>query len=103
MQLAIPISRKGDPLFRQVYSGVRQAILSGALRPGERLPSTRDLAEQLGLSRTVVLLAYDHLLGRDSLPDKRVQAPSSPPGCHATWLRAPAASRACSYHASEKL
>jgi GntR family transcriptional regulator / MocR family aminotransferase len=62
MQLAIPISRKGDPLFRQVYSGVRQAILSGALRPGERLPSTRDLAEQLGLSRTVVLLAYDHLL-----------------------------------------
>jgi GntR family transcriptional regulator / MocR family aminotransferase len=62
MQLAIPISRKGDPLFRQVYSGVRQAILSGALRPGERLPSTRDLAEQLGLSRTVILLAYDHLL-----------------------------------------
>jgi maltoporin len=40
---------------------------------------------------------------RDSLPDKRVQAPSSPPGCHATWLRALAASRACSYHASEKL
>jgi GntR family transcriptional regulator/MocR family aminotransferase len=62
MQLAIPISREGDPLFRQVYSGVRQAILSGALRPGERLPSTRDLADQLGLSRTVVLLAYDHLL-----------------------------------------
>jgi hypothetical protein len=30
MQLAIPISREDDPLFRQVYSGVRQAILSGA-------------------------------------------------------------------------
>jgi GntR family transcriptional regulator / MocR family aminotransferase len=62
MQLAIPISRQGEHLFRQVYRGVRQAILSGALRPGERLPSTRDLAEQLGLSRTVVLLAYDHLV-----------------------------------------
>jgi GntR family transcriptional regulator / MocR family aminotransferase len=62
MQLAIPISRRGEPLFRQVYSGVRQAILSGALGPGERLPSTRDLAEQLKVSRTVILLAYDHLL-----------------------------------------
>ncbi len=62
MQLAIPISRPGEPLFRQVYRGTRQAILSGALCPGERLPSTRDLAEQLGVSRTVILLAYDHLL-----------------------------------------
>lgn len=62
MQLAIPISRRGGPLFRQVYSGVRQAILGGVIGPGERLPSTRDLAEQLGLSRTVILLAYDHLL-----------------------------------------
>jgi GntR family transcriptional regulator/MocR family aminotransferase len=41
---------------------MRQAILSGALRAGERLPSTRDLAEQLGISRTVVLLAYEQLL-----------------------------------------
>jgi GntR family transcriptional regulator/MocR family aminotransferase len=62
MQLVIPISRDGEPLFRQVYGGVRQAILNGAIAPGERLPSTRDLAEQLGLSRTVVLLAYDQLL-----------------------------------------
>jgi GntR family transcriptional regulator/MocR family aminotransferase len=62
MQLAIPLSRGGEPLFRQVYSGIRQAILSGAISPGERLPSTRDLAEQLGISRTVALLAYEHLL-----------------------------------------
>jgi len=62
MQLAIPLSRNGEPLFRQVYSGIRQAVLIGAVSPGSRLPSTRDLAEQLGISRTVVLLAYDHLL-----------------------------------------
>jgi GntR family transcriptional regulator/MocR family aminotransferase len=62
MQLAIPLSRTGEPLFRQVYRGLRQAILSGALHASERLPSTRDLAEQLGVSRTVVLLAYDQLL-----------------------------------------
>jgi GntR family transcriptional regulator / MocR family aminotransferase len=62
MQFAIPLSRAGEPLFRQVYKGLRQAILSGTLRPGERLPSTRDLAEQLDISRTVALLAYDQLL-----------------------------------------
>jgi GntR family transcriptional regulator/MocR family aminotransferase len=62
MQLAIPPSRRGEPLFRQVYAGIRQAILAGTLRGGERLPSTRDLAEQLGISRTVVLLAYEHLI-----------------------------------------
>src|SRR5262249_27386642 len=60
--LAIPLSRGSGPLFRQVYAHLREAILSGALRSGERLPSTRTLAEQLGISRTVVLLAYDHLL-----------------------------------------
>lgn len=63
MQLTIPLSKKGGPLFRQVYLGLREAVLSGTLQGGEKLPSTRDLAEQLGVSRTVVLLAYDQLLG----------------------------------------
>jgi GntR family transcriptional regulator / MocR family aminotransferase len=62
MDLVIPLRRRGGPLFRQVYSGLRQAILSGTLRAGERLPSTRGLAEELGISRTVALLAYDQLL-----------------------------------------
>jgi GntR family transcriptional regulator / MocR family aminotransferase len=62
MELAIPLSKQGEPLFRQVYLGLRQAILAGSFSPGERLPSSRDLAEQLGVSRTVTLLAYDQLL-----------------------------------------
>src|SRR3984893_10891638 len=62
MELAIPLSKNGVPLFRQVYLGLRQAILVGNVPAGGRLPSTRDLAEQLGTSRTVVLLAYDQLL-----------------------------------------
>jgi len=62
MQLAIPLLRTRGPLFRQLYLGLREAILSGACASGEKLPSTRDLAEQLGISRTVVLLAYDQLL-----------------------------------------
>jgi GntR family transcriptional regulator/MocR family aminotransferase len=62
MEFAIPLTKSGEPLFRQVYIGLRRAILSGSFPAGDRLPSTRDLAEQLGISRTVVLLAYDQLL-----------------------------------------
>src|SRR5215510_12964700 len=63
MQFVIPLTKKGSPpLFRQVYLGLRDAILSGAFPAGKKLPSTRDVAEQLGISRTVVLLAYDQLL-----------------------------------------
>jgi len=62
MELSIPLSKKNEPLFRQVYKGLRKAILSGAFPAGGRLPSTRYLAEQLGVSRTVALLAYDQLL-----------------------------------------
>jgi GntR family transcriptional regulator / MocR family aminotransferase len=71
MELAIPLSENGEPLFRQVYVGLRKAILSGNLPPGARLPSTRDLAEQLGISRTVVLLAYDHLLAEGFVEGRR--------------------------------
>jgi GntR family transcriptional regulator / MocR family aminotransferase len=62
MQLAIPLSKQRGPLFRQVYVSLRQAILSGTFPANGRLPSTRDLADQLDISRTVVLLAYDQLL-----------------------------------------
>lgn len=61
MQLAIPLSSDSGPLFRQVYLGLRQSILSGKFHANARLPSTRDLADQLGVSRTVILVAYDQL------------------------------------------
>ena len=50
--------RSGTPLHRQIYDGVRGAILSGTLAPGVGLPSTRGFAEDLGVSRTTVLLAF---------------------------------------------
>ncbi len=54
--------RADPPLFRQVYQQIRDAILSRALAPGARLPSSRDLATRLGVSRTSVVSAYDQLV-----------------------------------------
>jgi GntR family transcriptional regulator/MocR family aminotransferase len=50
------------PLQQQIYDDVRCAILDGRLRPGRRIPSTRTLALELGVSRFPVLAAYDQLL-----------------------------------------
>jgi DNA-binding transcriptional MocR family regulator len=44
------------PLYQQIYNEVRGGILNGQLVPGTRLPSTRELAAELGLSRTTVLM-----------------------------------------------
>ncbi|MEO8017454.1 MAG: PLP-dependent aminotransferase family protein [Pseudomonadota bacterium] len=62
MPSAIPLSRTGGPLSRQIYQWFRDSILRGTLRGRERLPSTRELAERLQVSRTAVVLAYEHLL-----------------------------------------
>ena len=61
MDLLIPLNERREPLYRQIYHGLRARILSGALDGGKRLPSSRDLADQLNVSRTVVLLAYEQL------------------------------------------
>src|SRR5438046_571573 len=50
------------PLTRQIYMQVRAAVLSGALRPGTRVPSSRMLAGKLGVARASVVAAYEHLL-----------------------------------------
>jgi GntR family transcriptional regulator/MocR family aminotransferase len=61
--LHLPIDRGADaPLFRQISDGLRRAILDGRLRPGQRIPSTRGLATDLGVSRLPVLSAYEQLL-----------------------------------------
>jgi len=46
------------PLHRQLYEETRAAILTERLRPGERLPSTRRLAGELGVARRTVLDAF---------------------------------------------
>ncbi|PWV52370.1 PLP-dependent aminotransferase family protein [Nocardiopsis sp. L17-MgMaSL7] len=49
------------PLTAQLSGALREAMVSGALRAGERLPSSRALAAQLAVSRTVVTDAYQQL------------------------------------------
>ncbi|MDQ2744250.1 MAG: PLP-dependent aminotransferase family protein [Chloroflexota bacterium] len=79
------------PLHRQVYEAIRSSILTGRLRPGDRMPATRALAGDLSLSRTTVTVAYDqlqaegYLLGRHgsgtyvapNLPESALQASST--------------------------
>ncbi|WP_406349327.1 PLP-dependent aminotransferase family protein [Streptomyces sp. NBC_00144] len=49
------------PLHTQVYTGLRNCILDGRLRPGASMPSTRGLPSLLGVSRNTVLEAYNQL------------------------------------------
>jgi GntR family transcriptional regulator / MocR family aminotransferase len=59
----IPLEKDSAvPMSRQIYMGLRKAILDGAFRVGERLPSTRGMADQLSVSRTIVIIAYEQLL-----------------------------------------
>jgi len=50
------------PLYKQLYDRLRGTILEGQLERGARLPSTRTLASELGISRTTTALAYQQLL-----------------------------------------
>ena len=50
-----------EPVYRQMLRLMQQAILTGQLPPGTKLPSSRMLAEDLGIARNTVLHAYDQL------------------------------------------
>jgi len=60
--LTVAVDRGGpDPAYMQLYGQVRDLILAGRLAPGARLPSSRALAAEIGVSRTTIVAAYDHL------------------------------------------
>jgi GntR family transcriptional regulator/MocR family aminotransferase len=63
---AVPFTIDRDspiPLFRQVYERTRAAIAAGRLLPGDRLPSARSLAAQIGAARGTIEAAYAILAG----------------------------------------
>ncbi len=53
------------PIGDQIHANLRQAIVDGRLAPGQRLPSGRDLAVQLGVARGTIRVAYDRLIAEN--------------------------------------
>jgi GntR family transcriptional regulator / MocR family aminotransferase len=63
MELALNLDLTADlPLHRQIYEQIRLAILAGKLRSHQKIPSTRQLAKSLCVSRTTVSHSYDQLI-----------------------------------------
>jgi GntR family transcriptional regulator / MocR family aminotransferase len=66
------IQRASDePIRRQIYEQLRSQILCGEMPAGEALPSTRQLAGELSLSRSTVVEAYDMLLAEGFLASRQ--------------------------------
>jgi GntR family transcriptional regulator/MocR family aminotransferase len=60
MDFHVSLAGRGD-LAARIYRQLLDAVLDGRLRPGERLPPTRELAVRLDISRNTVALAYERL------------------------------------------
>lgn len=92
--------RSKTPLQRQLYEGLRAAILAGWLKPGDKLPSSRALALELELGRNTVIAALEHLVAEGYVESRpgagHAVAPALPEapleGC-APLAEAPAADR----------
>lgn len=72
--MLIPLDLQRDqPLQQQLYGQLRALIDAARLRPGLRMPPTRAVAEQFGISRNTVLLTYERLIAEgylETLPAK---------------------------------
>ena len=51
----------GEPVYRQIYSGIKNHVENGSLKKGVKLPSSRVLADTLKVSRNTVEAAYNQL------------------------------------------
>ncbi len=68
--LVLPPRPSESPAGRWLYAALRSEILDGRLRPGTRLPATRDLAEQYHLSRGTIVSAFEQLRAEGYLEGK---------------------------------
>src|SRR5450755_283461 len=66
MDFHVSLEGRGDLAVR-IYRGVLEAILDRRLRPGERLPPTREMARRLDVSRNTVAVAYERLVAEGFL------------------------------------
>jgi GntR family transcriptional regulator/MocR family aminotransferase len=90
-ELLVAVRRGAGPLHVQVEGQLRDGVRSGRLAADERLPSSRALAAQLGVSRGVVVEAYGQLAAEGYLEIGRGAAPRVAPG--AAVAAAPSAER----------
>ncbi|HET7921457.1 MAG TPA: PLP-dependent aminotransferase family protein [Gammaproteobacteria bacterium] len=61
-ELIVTVPKDNRPGYLRIAEGLRQAIQAGRLKPGEKLPSSRALAERLGVHRHTVIAAMDELV-----------------------------------------
>ena len=54
--------KQAKPIYRQIVDELINAIAEGYLKPGEKLPSTRDLGKTLGISRFTVMRSFEDLV-----------------------------------------
>lgn len=73
------------PHYRRIYQALRDAIHTGTLTPGQRLPSSRVAAETLGVSRSTIIEAWDQLESEGYIESKRGSGTFVSP----EWLKPP--------------
>ena len=81
-----------EPMYRQVLELMQQAILTGQLPPGTKLPSSRMLASDLEIARNTVLHVYDQLTAEGYVISSTEAARMSPIRGRRKPRRPPAAS-----------
>ncbi len=59
--LTLNVPQSGGPHYLRIARAIRDALAGGLARPGEKLPSTRALAEELGVHRNTVVAALAEL------------------------------------------
>src|ERR1700677_4537162 len=106
-------SRASTPMYQQLYEWFRRAILQGQLRPGQRVPSTRNLAAELKVSRIPVSSAYEQLqaegyfetfVGAGTCVARTIPANAAKPeGGESRAVARPAAKRAAKRTAPRKI
>lgn len=105
---ALPLERSAKtPLFRQLYEGIKGAILNGTINPGMQLPPTRTFCRLLAISRQTVLNAYAQLTAEGYLCGAigkgtfvTLQLPQRPRACAALGLLRPLSARGTGFVAA---
>jgi len=65
------LDMSSGPIFEQIAKNVHQMLARGALKPGDKLPSARDLAAKLSVNPNTIVHAYNQLEAQDVIEKRR--------------------------------